>query len=411
MVKNIVIFFLVLLNLILSSCNFSSRESSSIYNVIEKDFENSIIVEGVVEPIHFTTITCPMNVYGTITYMIEDGTHVKAGDVVCIIEDDNNENNYDRLLDMAEGINAELSKKKADIQMQHALLEAQVRNNDADTEIANLDSIQIRFASPTQRRISKLQLESASIEKRRLEQRLQTLKIINESEIKSIEINLRRINSRLETAKEILESLTVRASTSGLAIVSESRRSGEKLKIGDDVWNNMPLVIIPEMNEMKVIMRVSETGFKYISENDSVSYTFDAMPGNWASGKITKMLPVGQPYKRDSKVKFFEVEASVDSILEMPEPGFTANCRVISNYINDTITVPQVAIFEEDSMKVVYVKKNRSFEKREIKTGLSSQKESIVSEGLNRGEEISLTKPSSSLIKGEKLLLNVSSKE
>lgn len=403
LVKNRIVLFLTLISL--SSCNFKSIENNPLYTVVKKDFENSIVVEGVVEPIHFTTIMCPMNVNGSITFIVEDGTYVNAGDVVCIIEDTNNETNYDNLQDLLEATTAELSRKKADLQMQNALLEAQVKNNEADTEIANLDSLQFRFASPIQRRVSELQLESASIEKKRLEQRVQTLKIINDSEIKSIEINLRRIASRLETAKEILESLTVRAPASGLAIVSESRRSGEKLKVGDDVWNNMPLVIIPEMNEMKVKMRVTETDFKYISENDSVSYTFNAMPENWAFGKITKMLPVGQAYSRDSKLKFFEVEASVDSILEMPEPGFTANSRVIVNYINDTITVPLVAIFDEDSMKVVYVKKKRAFEKREIKTGLSSQKESIVLEGLNIDEEISLIKPSSSLIKGERLLL------
>ena len=282
-------------------------DNSLIYTVIEKDFENSVIVEGVVEPTYFTTVMCPVNVDGTIIFMVEDGTQVNAGDVICIIEDNNNETNYNNLLDLIESISAELSTKKADLQMQQALLEAQVRNNEADTEIANLDSLQFRFASPTQRQISELQLESASIEKSRLEKRLQTLKIINDSEIKSIEINLRRAQSRLETAKEILESLTVRAPKSGLAIVSQSRRSGEKLKIGDEVWNNMPLVIIPEMSEMKVQMRLSETDFKYISENDSVSYSFNAMPDNWANGKITKMLPVGQPYSRDSKLKYFEV--------------------------------------------------------------------------------------------------------
>ena len=386
-------------------------DNSLIYTVIEKDFENSVIVEGVVEPTYFTTVMCPVNVDGTIIFMVEDGTQVNAGDVICIIEDNNNETNYNNLLDLIESISAELSTKKADLQMQQALLEAQVRNNEADTEIANLDSLQFRFASPTQRQISELQLESASIEKSRLEKRLQTLKIINDSEIKSIEINLRRAQSRLETAKEILESLTVRAPKSGLAIVSQSRRSGEKLKIGDEVWNNMPLVIIPEMSEMKVQMRLSETDFKYISENDSVSYSFNAMPDNWANGKITKMLPVGQPYSRDSKLKYFEVEASVDSILEMPEPGFTANCRVIVDYIKDTITVPLVAIFDEDSRKVVYVQKNKTFERREIKTGLSSQKESVVLEGLNRDEKVALTKPNSSMIKGERLLTETTSKQ
>lgn len=409
MLNNSIVFFLTILTLVLSSCNLSSGEGISTYTVVEKDFENSIMVEGFVEPIHFTTVMCPMNVSGTVTFIIEGGTYVNEGDVIAIIEDSDNENNYDNIQDWVEGINAELSKKRADMQMQHALLEAQLRNNVADTEIANLDSLQFRFASPTQRRISELQLESASIEKRRLEQRVQTLKIIDESEIKSLEINLRRATNRLETAKEILESLTVKAPAAGLAIVSESRRSGEKLKVGDDVWSNMPLVIIPEMNEMKVKMRVNETDFKYISEKDSVSYTFDAMPDNWANGKITKMLPVGQTYSRDSKVKFFEIEASVDSIREMPEPGFSANCRVIVNYIKDTLTVPQVAIFDEDSIKVVYVKKNRTFERREIKTGLSSQKEAIVSAGINRDEEISLIKPSSSLIKEERLLLSKTS--
>lgn len=402
--KFINIFALAILISHLSSCGFNSKESNPLYSVVEQDFENSIIVEGVVEPTQFSTLSCPMNVRGNITYLIEDGTFVKPGDVVCIIEDTNNENNYEGIKDWVEAIEAELNKKRADIQMQHALLEAQVKNNEADTEIANLDSLQFRFASPTQRRISELQLKSATIEKERLEKRVNTLKIIDESEVKSLEINLRRANNRLESAKETLESLTVKATTEGLAIVSESRRSGQKLKVGDEVWSNMPLVIIPKMNDVKVKMRVNETNFKYISVDDSVIYSFNAMPDNWANGKITKMLPVGQPYKRDSKVKFFEIEASMDSIVELPEPGFTANCRVIADFVKDTITVPQVAIFEEDSIKVVYVKKNKTFERREIKTGLSSQKEAIVVEGVTRNEEISLIKPKPSSIRGEKLL-------
>lgn len=410
LVKNSIIFFLALLSLVFSSCSFSNEGSNPIYTVVEKDFENSILVEGVVEPTKFTSLMCPMNVRGTITFMVEDGTFIKEGDVVCIIEDTNSENNYDNLQDLVESINAELSKKRADLQMERALLDAQVRNNIADTEIANLDSLQFQFASPTQRRVSELQLERAAIEKRRLEQRVQSLRIINDSEVKTMEINLRRVLTRLETAKEVLESLTIKAPTDGLVIVSQSRRSGDKLKVGDEVWSNMPIAVIPEMNDMKVKMMLNETEFKYISQNDSVSYTFDAMPDNWGNGKITKMLPVGQPYRDGSKVKFFEIEASIDSVLELPEPGFTVNCRIIPNYINDTITIPQVAIFDEDSLKVVYVKKNRKFEMREIKTGLSSQKEAIVSEGLNRGEEISLIKPSSSQIKGEKRLSNSSFK-
>lgn len=387
-----------------SSCNLKEKENLSTYIVVNKNFENSIIIEGIVEPTQFSTIVCPMNVNGTIIFLIEDGTRVNEGDVVCVIEDNNIENEYDNLQLFLEAVNAELNKKKADLQMQYALLEAQVKNNEADTEIANLDSLQFRFASPTQRRISELELEMASIEKTRLARKLRSLEIINRSEIRTLEINIRRLTNRLESVKSILDGLTIKSPGAGFAIVSESRRTGTKLKEGDNVWNNMPLVIIPEVNEMMVKMKVNETDFKYISENDSVSYSFDAMPGNHAFGRITKKLPVGQPLNRDSKVKFFEVEASIESHLELPEPGFTANSHVIADFIGDTIVIPQIAIFEEDSMKVVYVKQNRKFELRQISTGLSSQKESVVTGGLKKGELISLTKPRASSIKGKRLL-------
>lgn len=401
--KNIILIAVLIFSI--SSCNLKNSEKISTFSVINKDFENSIVIDGIVEPISYTTVLCPMNVNGTITYLVEDGTYVKEGDIICTIEDTEQENDYDNLLLLLETVNAELSKKRVDLALEFALLEAQARDNDANEEIASLDSLQLQFASPTQRKISELELERASIERERVARKIHTVKYINQSEIKTLEINIQRLKNRLTTVKQLLASLTVRAPKSGLAIVSRARRTRTKLKEGDNVWGNTPLVIIPEISEMRVRMMVNETDFKQINENDSVTYSFDAMPGNWAQGKITKKLPVGQSLSDDSRVKFFEVEASMDSILHSdPEPGFTTNCRVFVNFVNDTIVVPQIAIFDEDSMKVVYVQKNKKFEMRQISTGLSSQKESVVVEGLRRGEHISLVKPPATLIKGKKLL-------
>ena len=396
------ILFISLLTCLLS-CRQKNNELASTYTITGKDFVNSILVEGVVEPTQFSTLSCPMNVNGTIVFLVEEGTMVRAGEVVCIIEDNNIENEYDNLQLFIEAVNAELNKRKADLQMQYALLEAQVKNNEADTEIANLDSLQFRFASPTQRRISELELERAFIEKTRLRSRLHALEIINESEIRTLEIQIKRLGNRLETVKKNLDELTIRAPKDGLAIIAESRRTGSKLMEGENVWNNMPLVIIPELKEMKVRMRMNETDFKYISEQDSVSYSFNAMPGNKAYGKIIRKQPVGQPVNRDSKVKYFEAEASIDSLLEPPEPGFTAESRVIVRYLPDTIVVPLIAISEVDSMKVVHVKNRGKYEMRQIKTGLSSQKESVITEGLRRGEIISLITPHPSQIRSSKL--------
>ncbi|MEA4916113.1 efflux RND transporter periplasmic adaptor subunit [Proteiniphilum sp.] len=377
----------------------------STYTITNTDFENSIIIDGTVEPIRFTNMLCPGNVDAIVTYLIDDGTYVEEGDIVCILEDNEQQTNYNNMKIELENAIAELSKVRADLKMQYALLEAQVKNNDVDTEIADLDSLQLKFATPIQKRIKELELERAYIQKANLQQKLDALDIINKSEIRKMEINIQQLTNRLQSAGKTLDELTVRASKKGLAIIPTSRMTGEKLKVGDNVWNNMPVVTIPEMEQVKVKMSVNETDFRHIGDTDSVAYTFDAMPGNSGYGRIIKKLPVGQPRSRESKVKFFEVEASIDSVLQLPEPGFTAKSRIISIYISDTIVVPQIAIYEVDSMKVVYVRNNNDkYEMRQISTGPSSMKESIVTAGLRKGEVVSLIKPPASLIRGKKVL-------
>ena len=98
------------------------------------------------------------------------------------------------------------------------------------------------------------------------------------------------------------------------------------------------------------------------------------------------------------------MEASVDSVYVLPEPGFTVNSRVINTFVSDTIVIPQVAIHDVDSMKVVYVKNNRRYEMREVALGASSMKEAIIARGLQVGEVVSLTVPPATSIKGRKLL-------
>lgn len=391
--------------LLFYSCNPGNKETISTYNIVTTNFENTVTIDGVAEPVRSTNLVCPRNVDAIITFLIDDGTWVNEGDVVCILEDNERKTTHDNLVIQLETAEAELSKVKADLQMQYALLEAQVKNNEADTEIAHLDSLQLQFATPTQRRIKELELERALIEKAKFEKKLHALNIINQSEVRKLELNIQQMTNRLASAKEILDGLTIRAPRKGLAVVATSRMMwGAKLKVGDNVWGNMTIVTIPDATEMKVKMMASETDFRQINENDSVSFAFDAMPDNIAHGKITKKLPVGQPHKRDSKVKFFEVEASVDSALQLPESGLTASCRVFIKHVPDTIVIPQIAIFEEDSLRVVYVQRNKKFEMRQIATGLSSSKESIVSDGLKPGEVIALIKPPSAMIKGKTLL-------
>jgi len=393
------LFISILLIHIFTSCS-KHNENIATFTVSNRNFINSLTVEGVVEPLLSTTLVSPRYCDGVVEFLVEDGTYVEEGQVVCIIEFQELKNQYEQISIQLENAEAGLNKTRADLNMQYALIEAQVKTNDADTRIAQMDSVQIAYASLKERAIKELQLERALIEKTRFEKKLEALKVIQQSEIKKLELEIQRFRSRVQTMKEQLDALTIKAPKSGLMLRADSRLTGKKYQVGDPIWSNMPVATIPEMKEMKVKIMASESDFKIISVNDSVSYTFDAMPENTGSGKILKKSPVGQPYKKDGKVKFFEIEASLNDVLTLPEPGFTANCRIIFKQIENVITVPQIAIFNEDSIKVVFVQSKRGFEKRQVLTDISSPNESIITAGLTGGETVALSKPKTSLVKG-----------
>ena len=383
--------------LLIFSC--SQDTNISTYPVSYGNFGNYLMIEGFVEPVNSTSITLPP-CDGAVEFLVEDGTFVEEGQVVCIIEYQGLQGRYDQMTMSLETAEAGIIKTKADLNMQLAILEAQVRTNDADTRIAQLDSSKIVFLSPNQRRIKDLELERASIEKERYEKKLTALKLIQQSEVKKMELEIARMGITISAMKKQLDDLTLTAPKSGLFLRGINPLTGKKLNVGDPVWARFTVATIPQFDQMKVKILASESDFKNININDSVFYTFDAMPGNTGKGIILKKAPIGQPYKRGSTVKFFEIEASIDDVPTLPEPGFTANCQIVLKQVDSVLIVPQIAIFDEDSLKVVFVQNKNKFEKRQVLTGIMSSKESIISAGLTDGDIIALSKPKLSIVKG-----------
>jgi multidrug resistance efflux pump len=396
-----------------ASCDTGNDEQIPLYKVIRGDFERSIEIDGFVEPVNSTVISCPPRISGTVAFLVEDGLPVKQGDLLFTIESTNLQTQYDQVMQNLETYRAELAKTRADLDMQFALLEAEVKNNDASIKISELDTLQLQYLTPNQSRIKQLELEQVKIRKAVNEKKLKNTTTIHQSEIRTKEIQIQQFERQEETFRKQIEDLDVRAPKDGIAIRSVSQMTGLKLKASDQIYGGMPMIILPENTGMKVVMQIPEADFRGIEMNDSVSFTFDAMPSNTGYGKITKKAAVASSgsgggmtvlgggsviimrsgSQQQSKVKFYEVEALIDSAALMPEPGYSADCHIVMDIVSDTLFVPLIAVFEVDSMKVVYVKSGRRFEMRQVETGFSSIKETLITKGLEGNESIALIKP------------------
>lgn len=383
-----------MIGIVFVSCSSEQEGKHTLYTVQRGAFDDVLQVEGFTESMGSISLTCPPDVDGTIEYLIESGTMVKKGDTLCIIEDVSIEERYDDWQLSLENSYADLEATKANARMELALLEAQVKTNDAETLIAGLDSIQLLYLSPTERRIKELQLEQAAIRRARLTKQLDAQKVILQADIKKIESQISQRERRLESQRKLLESLIICAPKDGLAI--RARRwswSSETWNIGDNVWNGRAVVTMPAIDSVKVLIYAQETEYKRIEVGDSVEYTFDAMPNNRAWGRITRLSPMGLKRTEGSEVKTFEVEASVDSLLQPLDPGLSVNCRIFLQHVPDTLVIPTVCVYQRDSMNVVYVRKGKKYEEREVQLSITTPRSSVVAGGVGEGEQITLIKP------------------
>jgi multidrug efflux pump subunit AcrA (membrane-fusion protein) len=83
------------------------------------------------------------------------------------------------------------------------------------------------------------------------------------------------------------------------------------------------------------------------------------------------------------------------------KPGLSASCEITISEAKDTLFVPTLAVFERDSAKVVYVRKNDSYIPVKVQTGISGNSYTIITGGLIGDEIIAITEPPNSSISSD----------
>lgn len=385
------------------SCSSTHKKVADEINtfvVAKSHFENSLNVPGILETNKSVSYTCPVSGFDIqITWLVPEGSYVHKGDTIIKLQCTELSTRFDdagRNLDMAA---SDLERARAQLDNEMSLLQAQIKTNDAQTKIAMLDSTKLGFMSESDRRITELKLEKVLIEKEKLKRKLTARKEINKSTLRSLQSKIMRQERNLKQAEDKLNKLTVVSDTSGVVLYENLMTTWKKIKAGDIIWGSMPILKLVDVTSYQVRLVVNESQYQSIQVGNRAEMVLDAVKKKTFNGKITIKKPTGKPMARNSTVKQFEIVASVDSLPPNMQPGITVNCKVLLMELKDTIAIPIVTVFDEDSSKIVYVRNNDKFQKRKITTSLSSDKFIIVSKGLKPKELISLNVPPDYLLK------------
>ena len=189
----------------------------------------------------------------------------------------------------------------------------------------------------------------------------------------------------LEFSKIQLSYSTIKAPISGV-IASVTTQEGETVAAG---LNAPTFVTIIDLSRLQVDAFVDETDIGRVKVGQKVLFTVDTYPDKEFTGKVKAIYP--KAIIQENVVNFDVVIEIDDSNIEFLRPDMTTSVTIYQEERSGVLVVPRAAITKEGASKVVLVKQNNgSFEKKVIKTGMTSGSDIEVVSGLNEGEIVGI---------------------
>jgi hypothetical protein len=170
-------------------------------------------------------------------------------------------------------------------------------------------------------------------------------------------------------------------------------RFGKKIKEGSSISRWRPKIAeLPDLSSMLSKTFINEIDISKVKVGQHVDVGIDAFPEKHFDGKIISVANIGQVIPGgDSKV--FEVNVKVEGSDPDLRPAMTTSNIITTDVLKDVLYIPLDAIFSNDTLRFVYVKESDGVRKQIVDLGSDNENYVTVTEGLEQGEELLLTKP------------------
>jgi len=383
--------------IVLIGCNNKTAIEVETCSVKKGLFYIDLTEEGEIQATNSINISVPAMSWQfglfKITQIVEDGDLLEAGDTAVIFDPSEVEKAIINATAELEIAKAELEKKKAEQASKIEELKANIEISEISHRISEINLEQATFEADITRREIKLNLEKAKIALEKARDEIENQEKIHSEEIKQSLLKISQLETNLREAEITLKNLTVISPTSGIAILSKNWNTGNKWQVGDQPWSGMPLIELPDLNELKVKAEISEVDISKIQLKQTVEIKLDAFSDTVFAGEVISIANLAQFKGGDTKIKIFPVEILIDGTSEKFLPGMTVSCRIIMDKIDSVLFIPLEALFMEGGKNYVYVRSGNSYRKKEVVIGQRNNDFVIIQEGLDPDEILALSNP------------------
>lgn len=147
-------------------------------------------------------------------------------------------------------------------------------------------------------------------------------------------------------------------------------------------------MVLDDVNTFQVVVPFEESDAAKVAPNQKVNVTFDAVPDLTRAGTVVSVAPSGSNIS--SVINYY-----VTVVLNETDPrlkgGQTAQARVVTNEVEDVLTVPNSAVRKRgDQSTVTIIDANGAQQQVRFQAGLIGDDRTQVISGLREGQQVIL---------------------
>jgi HlyD family secretion protein len=351
-----------------------------------------------------------------IVWVIDEGILVKKGDVLLRFDPTPFEAEVQRLTGELKSREAVVEAQKQITEWEKSQLEGAIYSADFTTRdtrqeynryqsyIADLESLGKKgFQYPTEISQAKKKSDQLNAKLQKAEADLDQVKKEGVFKVAGAMATFNKARSELEStrlaladARGELQKTVILAPGTGIVVHFEQFRDNQKRKprVGDTVWQNQPLLYLPDISSMMVKTMVREIDLHKIKVGQGVTVRIDAYPAVPFQGRVTSIGILAADGSDGGKGgKFFQLAVTLNGQDGRLRPGMTARIFITAESVKNALTVPLSAIFEEEGRKKCFVTKNGGVRVAEVTIGRQNEDFVEIASGLREGERVSLVRP------------------
>lgn len=321
--------------------------------------------------------------------LVPEGTVVKKGDYVAMLDRTSADNSLKDLEDEFEALQGKYERTLLDTSLNLKGLRDDIENQKFNIEEAKIAVEQSIYEPPATQRQYTNNLEKA---RRSYEQAINNYELKVEqaqATVNDVLIELNRKRRQLDELREVLSNFTIFAPNDGMVIYFRDW-SGEKRRIGSSIsgWD-LVVATLPDLSNMLSKTYVNEIDISKVKPGQPVRMGVDAFPEKSYTGIVKEVSNIGEQLK-NADAKVFEVIIKVDGEDEILRPAMTTSNKIITASIDSAVFIPSETIFERDS--ITYVYKTNGVRQIVVK-GPSNENYTVIEQGIHSGDELYLSLP------------------